>query len=349
MNKPTDIKESPGYLRMSLAAAMTLGFKGGRFYRGARLTCINLLVTYQEGCRANCSYCGLSRHGDGGYPERNFIRVKWPEYHLDDIIQRIKERKDKVDRVCLSMVTNPRSVTDCETIGKKLHDQLPDIPISFLISPTILNRDNLLRFKEVGVERIGIAVDAATPGLFDRHRGKEVRGPHRWDKYWRCFEDAVEIFGQRMVGSHLIVGIGETEKEMVQAFQKTRDLGGVTHLFSFFPEGGSILEEHKQPPAGQYRRMQLCRYLLDEGISSFQNMSFDEQGRVVDFGISEEQKDEIINRGIPFMTSGCPCNETGRVACNRPFGDSEPGENIRSFPFPPNSEDLEKIRNELSE
>jgi len=32
--------ESPGHLRMSLAAAMTLGFKRGLFYRDARLYCI---------------------------------------------------------------------------------------------------------------------------------------------------------------------------------------------------------------------------------------------------------------------------------------------------------------------
>jgi len=42
--------ESPEYLRMSLAAALTLGLKNGSFYRGARLYCINLLLTYKRGC-----------------------------------------------------------------------------------------------------------------------------------------------------------------------------------------------------------------------------------------------------------------------------------------------------------
>ena len=43
--------ESPEFMRMSLAAAMTLGFKQGLFYRNAKLYCINLLLTYDEGCR----------------------------------------------------------------------------------------------------------------------------------------------------------------------------------------------------------------------------------------------------------------------------------------------------------
>ena len=53
--------ESPAGVRMSLAAAMTLGFAPGSFYRGARLFCINLLLTYKSGCAGRCAYCGLSR------------------------------------------------------------------------------------------------------------------------------------------------------------------------------------------------------------------------------------------------------------------------------------------------
>ena len=51
---------SPDHLRMSLAAAMTLGYTPGVFYRDARLYCINLLLTYPEGCRGRCAYCGLA-------------------------------------------------------------------------------------------------------------------------------------------------------------------------------------------------------------------------------------------------------------------------------------------------
>lgn len=53
--------ESPEVLRMSLAAAMTLDFAPGSFYRNACLGCINLLLTYRSGCAARCAYCGLSR------------------------------------------------------------------------------------------------------------------------------------------------------------------------------------------------------------------------------------------------------------------------------------------------
>ena len=54
-------RESPEYIRISTAAAMTLGFVPGRFFRGAKLYCLNLLLTYDKGCVAKCAYCGLQR------------------------------------------------------------------------------------------------------------------------------------------------------------------------------------------------------------------------------------------------------------------------------------------------
>ena len=44
--------QSPEVARMSLAAAMTLDFAPGSFYRNACLSCIFLLLTYRSGCAA---------------------------------------------------------------------------------------------------------------------------------------------------------------------------------------------------------------------------------------------------------------------------------------------------------
>ena len=55
---------SPEYVQMSTAAAITLGVTDGRMYRCECTRCLNLLLTYPEGCRANCAYCG--RFGGAG-------------------------------------------------------------------------------------------------------------------------------------------------------------------------------------------------------------------------------------------------------------------------------------------
>ena len=79
---------SPDYVQMSTAAAITLGVMGGYMHRTSCTRCLNLLLTYPEGCRANCAYCGLARHreADRNYADRNFIRVDWPAVPYDQVI-----------------------------------------------------------------------------------------------------------------------------------------------------------------------------------------------------------------------------------------------------------------------
>lgn len=346
MNRHEDSdKKSPDYLRMSLAAAMTLGIKPGLFYRDARLYCINLLLTYPSGCAARCAYCGLSSKREGAYDEKSFIRVTWPKHPLDDIIERISQRTDQVKRICISQITNTRSIEDTNLICKKLRSSF-DIPISVLVSPTITSRYDLVSFKKSGADKLGVAIDLATPELFDRYRGKGVSGPHKWQRYMDCLSEAIDIFGKGNAGVHLVTGMGETEKELTQMIQQVRDMGGWTHLFSFFPEKDSQLKNHPMPPMDNYRRIQLARFLIDNDLSIVGNFEFDRDEKITDFGIPEAQLDTVIDSGEPFRTSGCEGYD-GEVACNRPYGNSRPGPDIRNFPFKPEEKDIDRIRRQM--
>ncbi|MDQ1335398.1 MAG: lipoyl synthase, partial [Thermodesulfobacteriota bacterium] len=339
------VMESPGDLRMSLAAAMTLGFKRGLFYRNARLYCINLLLTYPDGCLARCAYCGLSSRRPGAYNGKSFIRVTWPTYPLAEIVGRLVERKDRVKRVCISMVTRKRAVGHTIEVCRRLRSAV-DIPVSLLIAPTVLNRQDLIDFKVAGADMIGVAIDLATPELFDRYRGRGVNGPHRWDRYWQCLADAIEIFGEWNAGAHFMVGMGETEEEMAGAIQRVRDMGGRTHLFSFFPEPDSAMGEVPPPPMDQYRRIQVARHLIDRRSSTAGRFSYTPEGKILGYGLDQKALNEIIDSGEPFRTSGCEGYD-GEVACNRPYANSRPGPDMRNYPFRPTPEDVQRIRQQM--
>ncbi|WEU40188.1 MAG: radical SAM protein [Candidatus Odinarchaeum yellowstonii] len=336
--------ESPDYVRTSLAAAMTLKLIPGRFYRDAKLYCINLLLTYPEGCAANCAYCGLSRERGGRWVQNSFIRVDWPTYPLNEIIDRMEEYKQDIRRVCVSMITRPKAVADTIQIVKRIRERL-DTPISALITPTVMSKRNLEELKQAGCDHIGVAVDAARPDLFDKYRGSGVKGPHKWDKYWEIVKQAVEVYGDA-VGVHLIVGLGETEKEMIETIQHAQNIGASTHLFSFYPEENSQMSNHQPPPIEQYRRIQLARYLINEKIKTIEDMEFTPDGRLESINISVEEFDKIVESGIPFMTSGCP-GVDGQVACNRPYANEKPGKLIRNYPFKPLKSDIKIIRKQL--
>jgi len=335
-------KESPAYIQTSLAASLTLGLRQGSFHRNAKLKGLNLLLHYQEGCLGRCHFCGLSRSRREGPRGKTFIRVDWPIYSLEEITERSKGR-DQIHRVCISMITHPKALEDTLYVIQRLREET-ELSISVLITPTLIHHDSSLKaMKNAGADRVGIAIDAGTPQLFDRLRGRGVGGPHCWDHYWDVVRMAVGVFGKLHVGIHLLVGLGETEKEMVKTIQKGHDMGAPTHLFSFYPEKGSPMEHHSPPPLSQYRKIQLGRCIINKALGSADKMEFDEMERLIDFGIDINP---LIQTGEPFMTSGCPGRD-GKVACNRPYGNERPSGPIRNFPFLPEREDIEEIKNQM--
>ena len=337
--------ESPEYVQTSLAAAMALGFRPARFRRDSFLTGLNLLVTYADGCVARCGFCGLSHQRQVAPDRRTFIRVDWPTYRVDDIIVRLNEDGGRLRRVCVGMITHRRAFNDMNAIIRRFHDEVGR-PISALIAPTLIRPlDRLAEIKEAGADMIGVAIDAATPELFDQFRGRGVGGPHKWDHYWATVEHSARVMGRCQVGVHLIVGLGETEREMIATIQRAQDMGAHTHLFSFFPERGTPMDSHPQPTYGQYRRVQLARYIINKDLGRFEQMRFNDLGQVVSFGV--ETKD-LIQYGEPFITSGCP-GPDGRVACNRPFGNERPARPIRNYAFLPEPEDVALIGYQLQD
>ena len=220
------------------------------------------------------------------------------------------------------------------------------LPLSVLVSPTIMAEPDLTALKEAGVDKIGIAMDLATPELFDRYRGTGVSGPHRWETYWEFLKAGLKVFGHPHVGVHLMIGMGETEREMVSLMARLWEMGIVNHLFSFFAEEGSALEGRSQPPWESYLRVQLARYLIEEGLTSFHEMAFNPYGHITGFGMDPGRLQKIIDLGTPFMTTGC-LGPDGQVACNRPFGNCLPDAHQWNYPYQPNQEELNLIREHI--
>jgi lipoyl synthase len=338
---------SPETVRLSMAAAMTLGFRKGRFYRNARLGCINLLMENDTGCRGNCLYCGQAREVSRDPECKSLIRVEWPSYPLSKVIEGINSAAEKdpfIQRVCVSALTAPSMARDLLEIVKRIKSGT-GLRVSALITPTSFSKRDLEKMRDAGAENITIAMDTATPELFRKMRGKGAKGPHRWERYLAGIREAVDVMGNggRTVGVHLIIGLGETEEDAVRFIQTCHDLGARAHLFSFFPERGSAMAEGSQPPMEQYRRVQLARHLIHREKSRCENMQF-ESGRITEFGLPADEIAHVIQEGTPFMTTGCP-------GCNRPYANETPSQAmnglLRNYPFHPAPQDMDLIETQM--
>jgi biotin synthase len=338
---------SPDFVRISMAAAIELGLKPGRIHR-CKCNCINLLQNYPEGCYANCTYCGLARERPGVPEDNTFIRVAWPLYPTDLVAEKIAEREANggVGRVCISQVQDYRAYDDLINMIQCVKRPAPQVPMSALVSATTLNEERLQEIRENGVDMIGVGLDAVTEELFEVTRGKGTKGPHNWDYHWRIIHAARRIYGPLKVNCHIIVGLGETDLELVEMFFQLKEEQIAGYLFSFNPEPGTVMQDISRAPIHRLRRIQLVKHLIENQDLLRESLSFDERGNLTHVNAPEMLVEVAVSTGLPFMTNGCP-DRAGEVACNRPYGSYRPGEEYRDYPFQPNANDLIVIRQQM--
>lgn len=336
---------SPEYVRLSGASAMALRFRSGRFSRQFEFGGINLLLNYEEGCYSDCAYCGLARTRPGKYEEKSFIRVDWPLVETDQVVDRLVKYENKLTRLCISMVTHGHAYRDTVDITERIVRRVRT-PLSILVAPPTLNRERLQVFKELGVDMIGVGLDAVTEKVFFNRRTNVPQGGLRWDNYWEIIHASRDIFGPWKVNCHVLVGLGESDRDLVDMFYYLKNRQIFAYLFCFNPEPDSRMGTWPKSSITRWRRIQLIKYMIEECDLERHRIIFDDRGEIIKLKLPATQVDKVVNLGVPFMTNGCP-GENGEPGCTRPYGSYRPSEPYRDYPFVPDSMDLVEIRKQL--
>ena len=342
-------KISPDFVRLSAASAMALRLASGRFARDFEFGGINLLLNYNNGCFSDCAYCGLARTRPGTYEDKSFIRVDWPLFETDRIIDRLAKYEHKLTRLCISMVTHGSAYRDTAEITEKIAKKVKT-PLSLLVAPPTLNRDRLKLLKELGTDMIGIGLDAVSEKVFFDTRTNVPNGGLKWEKYWDIIMASREIYGPWKVNAHTVVGLGETDKDLIDIFYLLKSKEIFAYLFCFNPEPDSRMGDTPKSSIKRWRRIQLIKHLIDHHELESRYIQFDEAGNIIKLDVSAARLHKVIqhlDHGIPFTTDGCP-GPKGEPGCTRPYGSYRPTEAYRDFPFTPESDDLSQIKQELA-
>lgn len=339
---------SPDWVRISGASAIALRMRSGRFSREFDFGGINLLLSYDDGCRSDCAYCGLARTRPGSYEDKSFIRVDWPLVRTELLVDRMARYEDRLTRLCISMVTSPYAFRDTSDITERIRRAVRT-PLSILVAPPTLNRAKLSRFKELGVDMIGVGLDAVTEQLFASLRTDVPAGGAglSWEKYWAVVDDARGIFGPWKVNCHLLVGLGESDADLAGMFVRLRDSEILSYLFCFNPEPDSRLAGHPKSTLRRWRRAQMVKHLVEQEGFGLDDLDFDGAGNLVHMRGLPGAVDRVVGRAETFMTDGCP-SDGGGPGCTRPYGSYRPSEQFRDFPFVPEAEELARIHDELA-
>jgi biotin synthase-related radical SAM superfamily protein len=325
-------QKNADYIRVSTGTAVVLGLLESKL--DAEPTTA-YLMTYREGkCSANCSFCPQARESSS--KTELLSRVTWPTFPTEKVIDAIDSafRGGKIMRVCIQALNYSDVFADLQLLVKGIKQRCP-VAVSVSCQP--FNKENITLLRDAGVDRLGIALDGATEAIVNRVKGGCISYAHQFE----LFSEALSVFGKGNVSTHVIVGLGETEKEAVETIQRCVDLGVLPALFAFTPIRGTALEHNSPPKLASYRRVQLARHLIVTGKARFSGMSFNLAGEVTGYGVTAEVLAELTDSGVAFRTSGCP-------DCNRPYYNEKPSGPIYNYPKKLDANQIKKIKTELS-
>ncbi len=320
---------------MSLGTAIVLGLLKGKL--DAEPTTAYLMTHIEGKCAANCGFCPQARKSKSSTDLLS--RISWPTFPTATALTALKSavNKQEIKRICIQALNYPEVFFQLQLIVKEIKKQVK-VPISVSCQPLI--KSNIQILSEAGVDRIGIALDASSEALFEKVKGKDTGSYYTWKNQFSILNEAIEVFEKGNVSTHVIVGLGETEKEVAHVIQKCVDMSVLPALFAFTPIRGTALESCSPPPLESYRRVQLARYLIFKGLTRYDLLKFDDEGKIEDFGLNMQEIKREISLGVPFLTSGCK-------DCNRPYYNEKASGPIYNYPKKPNNKELEKIRKQF--
>ena len=275
-------------------------------------------------CRLNCAFCAQARDSHAG--ALNLSRVTWPEYDLAAVVERLAASvaRGEMRRACLQVTVTPTAFEHSLYVLRAVK-AATDVPVDISILPGDL--DQVRQILDAGADHVGFGLDAACERVF-----RAVKGG-AWARSLTMIADTARTFPGR-AAVHLIVGLGETEREMVERVQWAHERGVTVGLFAFTPVPGTRLARQPPPSLARYRRMQAARWLIVHDLARADELEFDAQDRLV------HMPGPLPPNGEPFRTSGCP-------DCNRPFYNEQPSGPMYNYPRPLSAEEAARAIQEM--
>lgn len=307
---------------------MLLGIKKGHLKHPMSTVYIML----GKRCHSNCSYCTQARTAVR-YTNK-LSRVTWPPVESGILLKSLRGCRE-LKRVCIQTLDYPDVVEDlCKMAWMIQEASREDVKLSASLTP--VSRSHLEELKEAGFDTISIALDAANEDLFDLVRGKIRGNRFTWYDSLRAIDDAKDVFGWTY--THIIVGMGESDRDLYNIIKYMKDRGVGTALFAYTPVPMDKAQIKGSPDIVRYHAFQLMRHLMYMEVSGFEP-EFSERGELVSLGIGYERLIEHIDTWhIPqaFMTSGCP-------HCTRPYYNERPQGPLYNYPYIPGRDIAKEI------
>jgi lipoyl synthase len=262
-------------IRASIGTAVILGLEMAFMNRDNAPTTAYLQTYYPGRCAANCKFCAQAKTSEAKVDK--IARGLYLPYDAELVIARLKKAAERkfIKRICIQTMNYPSLMNELLWIVRKLEAEVA-APIS--VSIFSMPAEQISRLRDAGVQKIVVPLDAPNEKIFDEIKGAKTASPYRWKSHLKTIDDALRIMGKDNVGTHLMVGLGETEQEIVSLLVELKSKGIYCALFAFTPIPGTQLAAQKPPSIESYRRVKLANYLIFHNLTQPEKVRFNEKG-----------------------------------------------------------------------
>ncbi|MDO9096607.1 MAG: radical SAM protein, partial [Candidatus Methanoperedens sp.] len=231
-----------------------------------------LQIYTEKRCEANCRFCAQAAGSSADITR--IARGMYVPADLELVVKRLKMAYERgyLARACIQTALYDTWWEDTVYLIRRIRRE-SRIPISLSVFPPSTERYEDL--EKMGINELVIPIDACTPELFDRIKGKSAGGPYSWESHMDGIRRAARIFDK--VGTHLMLGLGESDEDAVRIISQLHNDKVNIALFSYTHIPGSQGYFHDKTEDSiikHYRTVQIARHLIVEGIASYPGMRF---------------------------------------------------------------------------
>ncbi|MGM0640575.1 MAG: radical SAM protein [Thermotogota bacterium] len=288
-------------MKVSYATAVVMGLKKGKL--NFEMPTAYLMIG--EKCIYNCSFCSQAREAISD--KDHLSRITWPEITFEKFLNNFDPKLFK--RVCLQVVSSKNYEKELEKILEFFKDK--DVLVSVSLRPKDEKEVEKL-FNTYDIDNMGISVDVPEKKLFEKIRGT------KYNKYMQMLINSSKKFLHKIT-THVIVGLGETDLDIVKFILGMKEKNIKVSLFAFTPIKGTKLENNKQPSLDRYRKIQYAKEIIDNNKVNIEEFIFDKKGNLIELPSYDVNKEEAIK------TSGCSW-------CTRPYYNDSPNKTFYNIP-----------------
>ncbi|WGS65391.1 radical SAM protein [Marinitoga aeolica] len=287
-------------VKLSYATAVLLGLKKGKI----QFEMPTAYLMLGEKCIYNCSFCAQAREAKS---DKDYLsRIKWPEYSLIEFMSKVKEN-NPFKRFCIQVVNS-------ENYFENLKNFLCEIKGLNVLKAVSLRPKNMEEVDEIfkyDIDNLGISIDSASKELFSKIRGGS------FDSLFSILIESSKKYPGKIT-THIIVGLGETDEELVNLMLEMKKYNILVSLFSFTPIKGTEFENVKPPSLERYRKIQFAREIIEKYDVSKNDFGFIN-------GVLIKLPDVEISVEEAIKTSGCSY-------CTRPYYNEKPNKVLYNVP-----------------